>query len=190
MDAILPLVGVALGAVLTYLFGMFNAKAAAKREDARADRADAQRLAAIGREHAASALAVIRTARAEAWKRTPKKGSADIETKDLGLEVAEAEIALIPDPVLRPRLASVLSLVRYPWTLANSSYGEGWPVETQREGLYLLQESLAAYIREEPTPQAEGRLGELAKANDAAHVEREEWETERINEEKKNAEKA
>lgn len=184
MDAILPLIGVVLGSALTYVFGWLSANVAAKREDARAVKADAQRLAAIGREHAAGALAVIRTARAEAWTRSREEGARDIETRDLGLEVAQAEIELIPDPVLRPRLASVLNLVRYPWTLANSSFSEGWPVGTQREGLYLLGEALAAYIREEPTPSTTDRLAALANANDNAHTERDDWEAERIKEEK------
>jgi hypothetical protein len=187
MDAIWPLVGVALGALLTYLFGRFSASAAAKREDARAEKADAQRLAAKGREHAARALEVIRPAREASWKRTPEHGSADIETDDLNLDLAEAEIDLIPDPVLRPRLAGVLNVVRYPWALANSSYTESWPIETQREGLYLLREALAAYVREEPTPTEPDRLAALAKANDDAHQERSEWEADRLKEEKEAA---
>lgn len=188
MDAILPLIGVALGAVLTYAFGRISANAAAAREDQRAAKADAQRLATNGREHAARALEVIRPAQKEARKRTPEEGSYHIETGDLRLDVAEAEIDLIPDPDLRRRLVSVLSLVRYPSTLSNSSYSEGWPVETQREGLYLLRQALAAYIREEQTPGATDRLAVLAKANEDAHAEHDQWHAERLEEQKKSAE--
>ena len=190
MEAIWPLVGVALGSGLTYFFGRLTAGAAAKREDARAEKADALRLATIGREHAARALEIIRAAHGEIWRRRPDERSYDIDTDDLRLDVAEGEIDLIPDSVLRKRLASVLQVVRAPWGLANSSYSEGYPVETQREGLYLLRMALAAYVREEPTPEEPDRLAELAKANDNAHQERDEWEAEqREAEERERAEK-
>lgn len=184
MEAIWPLVGVVLGAGLTYFFGWLAASAAAKREDARAEKADALRLATIGREHAARALEIVRVAFGEAWRRRPEGNSHDIDTDDLRLDVAEGEIDLIPDAVLRKRLMSVLQVVRYPWTLANSSYSEGYPVDTQREGLYLLRLALAAYVREEPTPHEPDRLAQLAKANDDAHKEREEWEAEQREAEK------
>lgn len=188
MEAIWPLIGVALGAGLTYFFGRLTSSAAAKREDVRAEKADALRLATIGREHAARALEIVRLAHGEAWRRRPEGTSYDIDTEDLRLDGAEGEIDLIPDPVLRRRLASVLQVVRYPWALANSSYSEGYPLDTQREGLYLLRLALAAYVREEPTPQEPDRLAQLAKANDDAHKEREDWEAEQREADKKERE--
>lgn len=181
---IVSVVSLAFGAGLTLLTTWINSKAAHKREDEREARADEKRKAAAGREHAKVALSIVKAARAESWKRSPEKGSMDLELEDLRLDVAAAEIDLIPDPLLRPRLASVLSAVRYPWTLANSSHTQGYPVETQREGLWLLGQALAAYVREEPTPTEPDRLAELAKANDDAHEEREEWEAERLAEER------
>jgi hypothetical protein len=178
LSALLPVGTLVLGIVLTFFAGLLNGHISNRRDEKKAAKADEARRAATGR-----ALAVIRAARDASWKRPLADGDRDYDLDGLSLEVAEAEIDLIPDPLLRPRLASVLNLVRYPWTLANSSYSEGYPIETQRQGLYLLQASLAAYVREEPTPTEPDALAKLAKANDEAHQEREEWERREVEKE-------
>jgi hypothetical protein len=172
------IVSLVVGSGLTYGTTALTARSAAKREDAREKRADEARKHAVGREHAAAALAIIRPAQTESWKRKLDSTSYDLDLSDLRLDVAAAEIDLIPDAVLRPRLAGTLSVVRFPWTLANSSYGDGPPGPQQRRGLWLLREALAAYLREEPTPDEPDELGKLANDNDAAHMERDEFDAE------------
>jgi hypothetical protein len=177
---IVSIVSLVIGSILTLGTTMITARSAAKREDARERRADEARKHAAGRQHVAAALAIIRPAQAESWKRDADTTSFDLDLSDLRLDVAAAEIDLIPDPILRPRLASVLSAVRYPWTLANSSWTDGPPAPQQRRGLWLLREALAAYLREEPTPREPDELARLASDNDAAHKEREEFDAEHI----------
>jgi len=176
LSALLPVGTLVLGIVLTFFAGLLNGHISNRRDEEKAARADQSRRSAIGREHASRALAVIRAARDESRKRREATVQRDLDLDGLSLEVAEAEIALIPDPLLRPRLAGVLSAVRYPWTLANSSYSQGYPIGVQEKGLYLLQEALASYVREEPTPTARDALADLATANHNAHEEREAWE--------------
>lgn len=176
--AIFSIITLVLGAGLTYLTQVLTTRSNNRRDDIRDHRAETRRKAAAGREHAAKALDIIRKARDESWKRSPEKGSFDIDLDDLQLDVAQAEIDLIPDPILQPRLSGVIGLVRFPWTLANSSYSEGPPVETQRRGLYLLREALAAYMREEPTPTGVDELAKLTEADEKAHEERDEFEAE------------
>ncbi|MGV8882559.1 MAG: hypothetical protein ACOH19_10425 [Rhodoglobus sp.] len=178
LSALLPVGTLVLGIVLTFFAGLLNGHISNKREEKKAVKADESRRGAIGREHATRALAIIRAARDDIWTRQPVGGHRSLDLDGLSLEVADAEIDLIPDPLLRPRLASVLSAVRYPWTLANGSYSQGYPIETQRQGLYLLQEALAKYVREEPTPDEPDALTKLAKANADAQEERAEWERE------------
>jgi hypothetical protein len=146
------LIGVGVGGVLTWIATTLEARRAEKKAD-KLRRLDA------GREHATKALEIIRPAWHEAWSRPVGKNSFDIETKDLQLDVAGNEISLIPDPVLRERLLGALNGVRYPWNL-----DLGYPVETQRTGLYGIQEALAAYIREEPTPATDKPLDEIVRS--------------------------
>lgn len=186
-STLVPIATLVLGSVLTYLIGWLHDRTASKREDAREARANDARRAAAGREHAATALGLIRSADDAISNRPLDRTSHDIDLDGLGLETAAAEIDLIPDPLLRPRLSSVLSAVRFPHTLANSSYSEGYPFETQRRGLWLVRTALGAYVREEPTTIELDALGLLAKANDDAHREddeaRADWERQERNQE-------
>jgi hypothetical protein len=179
LSPLLPVATLVLGVVLTFFAGLLNGRISNRREETKAVKADESRRAAIGRDHATRALAVIRAAREESWKRRLETGDSALSLEGLELELAEAEIDLIPDPLLRPRLTSVLRTVRYPWTLANGSYSQGFPIDTQRDGLQLMREALSAYIREEVTPTAsDDALAMLAKASDDADEERDEWEQE------------
>ncbi|MEA5052439.1 MAG: hypothetical protein VB093_03195 [Propionicimonas sp.] len=173
--AVLPsLISLVVGAALTYTVTALTNRAAHKREDDRERRQEATKKAEVGRAHAEAALRIIRRAQHESRTRPALHVYDEIDLGGLDLETAATEIELIPDPVLRPRLASVLDLVRYPGTLTSSSLIEGPPADTQRMGLYLLRESLAAYVRDEPTPVEADDLANLAKANQDAHDEREE----------------
>jgi hypothetical protein len=125
------LIGVVVGGVLTWLATTLEARRAEKKAD-KLRRLDA------GREHATKALAIIRPAWHESWTRPVSKLSFDVETKDLQLDVAGNEISLIPDALLRRRLLGALNGVRFP-----SGLDLGYPVETQRSGLYGIQEALA-----------------------------------------------
>lgn len=170
------IISLVLGSVLTFATTALTTRSANRREDSRESREDAKRQAADGREHAKVALQIIRDAERESWTKAIAEGEFEMDLGGYRLDVAEAEIDLIPDPILRRRLVSVLSHVQHPGTLANSSYTEGAPVSTQRRGLHLLRQSLAAYVREEPTPFEADALAELAASNDAAHAERAEWD--------------
>lgn len=185
--AVFTLITLVVGAALTFLTTWLTNRSADAKADAREARADEKQRHATGREHARIALDIVRKARTEFVRRRPEGGSRGIDVDDLRLDDAEAAIELVPDPILRPRLTSVISLVQFPWTLSNSSFGEGYPVDLQRRGLWLVQEGLAAYLREEPTPAERDALGVLAKANDDAHEEHREWEEER---QKEQAERA
>lgn len=171
----LSLASLVVGWGLSFLTTAATTHEKNKREDARENRENDRRLLETGRHHAASALTIVRAAQSESWKRDPDKMSWDLDLADLKLDVAAAEIDLIPDAILRPRLASVIGMVRFPHTLSNSSYTEGPPVGSQRKGLWLAREALARYIREESTPESPDALGELARDIDAAHEEREEF---------------
>lgn len=170
-SALVPAVSLVLGSMLTYLIGVLHDRRASKREDARDERADAVRRAAAGREHARRALEYVRLADDEISNRALDRTSHEYSLDGLNLESAAGEIDLIPDSLLRPRLFGVLSAVRFPHTLATSSYSSGYPYQTQQRGLWLLRTALAAYVREEPTPTDLDALGLLAKANADAHQE-------------------
>lgn len=172
----LPIATLVLGAVLTFLVTWINGAIAHRRDLARDAHAAEVRRGTASREHAANALSLIRNAEAESWKRSPEKGSFDIDLDDLKLERAEAEIDLITDSALREQLAGVLGAVNYPFTLCNSSYSPGVPANLQRRGLRLLREALAAYVREESDADKSGGLAQLAADNRAAHEERAEWD--------------
>lgn len=153
MDAVLwGFIGVLVGSALTWIATTVEARRTERK-------ADALRRLDAGREHAAKALAIIRPAWHEAWSRPVGKYSFDIDTKDLRLDVAENEIDLIPDTVLRKRLLGALNGVRFP-----SGLDLGFRVETQRSGLYGIQEALAAYIREDPTPATDKPLDAIVRA--------------------------
>lgn len=180
VDAVWVSVGsLLIGAALTFLTTWLNGLIAHRRERDRDTRAAAARRDAAGREHASRALAIIRQAQTASWNRSPEHGSWDVQLDDLDLGVAEAEIELIAEPTLRPQLLGVLSVVTHPWTLANSSYSEGFPAHVQRRGLWLLREALASYVREESSIERCDDLSKLAGANTAAQDEHREWQEER-----------
>jgi len=169
--ALIPVGTLVLGSALTFFGSLLNGHITGKRDERKAAKLDESRRASIGRDHALKALVFIRAASDESWRRHPSRGDLELNVDGLDLELAEAEIDLIPDPSLRPKLARVLHTVRYPWTLAQSSFSRGAPVHSQRQGLYLMREALAAYIREEPTPSVPDALANLAK--DAVDAESE-----------------
>lgn len=175
-ENLLPIATLLLGAILTFVVTWLNGLVAYRRERARDTQAEGARRSAAGREHAARALAIIRAAESKSWERSPETGMFDIEVDDLNLEEAEAEIDLIPDAVLRERLAGALRVVMYPHTLSNSSYSLGYDAQVQRRTLWLLRQALAAYVREEPTHPELDELGRVAAANRDAQRERAEWD--------------
>lgn len=158
-SAIWCLTGVVVGAVLTWALRLLEARSIGAK-------ADALRKLEAGREHARSALAIVRAAANESWHRKVNDGSFDIETADLRLDEAESEISLIPDGVLRPRLLDALNAVRYPRGL-----DLGHPADHQRDGLRRICEAIAAYIREETTPPHDEGLDKLGRAVNTHHAE-------------------
>lgn len=77
-SALLPVGTLVLGIVLTFFAGLLKDHLAHKRDDRRAARADESRRAAIGREHATKALAIIRVALDESWKRRAHQAGSDL----------------------------------------------------------------------------------------------------------------